>query len=77
MRKSLSAVAVGLLAVAAAPVISLVTAAPAIADSYNGLALTPPMGFNDWNVFGCNVSAAQLEALPWRCMTMACRSRGI
>src|SRR3954465_272393 len=21
----------------------------------NGLALTPPMGFNDWNAFGCNV----------------------
>ena len=22
----------------------------------NGLALTPPMGFNNWNAFGCNVS---------------------
>lgn len=27
----------------------------------NGLALTPPMGFNDWNAFGCNVSAALIE----------------
>src|SRR5690349_16629001 len=23
-------------------------------SSYNGLALTPPMGFNDWAGFGCN-----------------------
>jgi alpha-galactosidase len=29
--------------------------------SYNGLALTPPMGFNDWNAFGCNVSEALVE----------------
>jgi alpha-galactosidase len=27
----------------------------------NGLALTPPMGFNDWNAFGCNVSAKLIE----------------
>ena len=32
-------------------------AAPrAAASSYNGLALTPPMGFNDWNAYGCNVT---------------------
>ena len=27
----------------------------------NGLALTPPMGWNTWNHFGCNVSAALIE----------------
>src|SRR4051794_14281824 len=27
----------------------------------DGQALTPPMGFNDWNAFGCNVSAALIE----------------
>ena len=27
----------------------------------NGLALTPPMGWNSWNHFGCNVSAALIE----------------
>ncbi len=32
----------------------LVTAGPAAAVD-NGLAKTPPMGFNDWNAFGCNV----------------------
>src|SRR3954447_23299994 len=27
----------------------------------NGLALTPPMGYNDWNAFGCNVSEALIK----------------
>ena len=27
----------------------------------NGLAKTPPMGFNDWNAFGCNVNADLIE----------------
>jgi alpha-galactosidase len=31
------------------------TAGPAAAVA-NGLALTPPMGWNDWNAYGCNVS---------------------
>jgi hypothetical protein len=36
--------------------------APSVASSsYNGLALTPPMGFNDWNAYGCNVSAPLME----------------
>ena len=60
-RTCLAAVA---LAVAAAPLVAIApaAAAPAGNGSYNGLALTPPMGFNDWNVFGCNVSAAQIES---------------
>lgn len=36
----------------AAPVVPDVNTAP----SYNGLALTPPMGFNDWAGFECNSS---------------------
>src|SRR3954447_15389693 len=31
-------------------------AAPSALALDNGLAKTPPMGFNDWNAFGCNVS---------------------
>jgi alpha-galactosidase len=27
----------------------------------NGLALTPPMGFNDWNAFACNVTEAKIK----------------
>jgi alpha-galactosidase len=26
------------------------------AQKYQGLALTPPMGWNSWNKFGCNVN---------------------
>ena len=37
-----------------------VTEAPAHALN-NGLALTPPMGWNDWNAFGCNVSEALVK----------------
>jgi len=35
-------------------------ASPALALD-DGLALTPPMGWNDWNAFGCNVSAQLVE----------------
>ncbi|HEX5143683.1 MAG TPA: cellulose binding domain-containing protein, partial [Mycobacterium sp.] len=28
----------------------------------NGLALTPQMGFNDWNAYGCNVSESLIKA---------------
>jgi alpha-galactosidase len=40
--------------VVAAGLSVVATAAPAQALD-NGLAMTPPMGFNDWNSFGCNV----------------------
>ena len=33
------------------------TVAPSAAGSYNGLALTPPMGFNDWAAYGCGINA--------------------
>ena len=49
------------LAVVAAPLLSLVTAAPAQALG-NGLALTPQLGFNDWNAYGCNVSESLIKS---------------
>ncbi len=33
----------------------------AAAASYNGLAQTPPMGFNDWNAYGCNTSESLIK----------------
>lgn len=36
------------------------TGSPAYAEA-NGLALTPPMGFNDWNAFGCSVTEARIK----------------
>ena len=44
-------------AVVATPV---VTAQPALALD-RGLARTPPMGFNDWNAFGCDVTEALIK----------------
>src|SRR5450756_1840522 len=40
--------------------VQVISPAPAFALD-NGLARTPPMGFNDWNAFGCNVSAELIE----------------
>ena len=41
-------------------VLVLTTATPALALG-NGLALTPPMGWNDWNAYGCSVSEQLAE----------------
>ncbi|MET9217478.1 NPCBM/NEW2 domain-containing protein [Streptomyces sp. NPDC003300] len=50
----------GALAGAAVTAGAVVTATPAAALD-NSLARTPPMGFNDWNAFGCDVSQALIE----------------
>jgi alpha-galactosidase len=44
-----------LLTVATLPALALASAEPAAALD-NGLAVTPPMGWNDWNAFACNVN---------------------
>ncbi len=49
------------LAVVAAPLVALSAPAPAQALG-NGLALTPQMGFNDWNAYGCNVSESLIKS---------------
>ncbi|SHM09775.1 NPCBM/NEW2 domain-containing protein [Actinacidiphila paucisporea] len=38
-----------------------VATAPSAAALDNGLAITPPMGFNDWNSFGCDVNEQLIE----------------
>ncbi|MGH9457849.1 MAG: glycoside hydrolase family 27 protein [Thermoanaerobaculia bacterium] len=40
----------------------LLAAAGASAQKYDGLATTPPMGWNSWNHFGCNVDEAVVRA---------------
>src|SRR5689334_11103902 len=57
MRRILAAVVAAL--TVSAGVVAL-PAAPALALP-DGLALTPPMGFNDWNAFGCDVSEQLIE----------------
>jgi alpha-galactosidase len=60
-RRGRTAVVAAAVAVASAPLLALGTAAPARALG-NGLALTPQMGFNDWNAYGCNVSESLIKA---------------
>ncbi len=57
LRRALIAV---LLVVATSTTVAVATSTPAQALN-NGLAKTPPMGWNDWNAFGCNVSETLVE----------------
>ncbi|HXR69254.1 MAG TPA: glycoside hydrolase family 27 protein, partial [Actinocrinis sp.] len=49
-------------ALTAAPLVGVAAEAPPAAALSNGLALTPQMGFNDWNAYGCNVSESLIKA---------------
>jgi alpha-galactosidase len=61
MRRRLPRAFLALAVTAAATLtVGVATTGPASALG-NGLALTPPMGWNDWNSFGCNVSAQLVE----------------
>ncbi|MFC1441410.1 NEW3 domain-containing protein [Streptacidiphilus sp. N1-10] len=59
MRKTWAALVAAVLTTASLAAVPL-SATPAAALD-NGLALTPPMGWNDWNAFGCNVSEQLVE----------------
>jgi alpha-galactosidase len=59
--RSLSAGLALVLALLFAPLLIVLGAAPHASALDNGLAKTPPMGWNDWNAFGCNVSEQLVE----------------
>src|SRR6185436_8446684 len=40
---------------------ALLCAAPAAAQKAEGLALTPPMGWNSWNHYGCSIDEALIR----------------
>ncbi|MDT7777696.1 MAG: alpha-galactosidase, partial [Acidobacteriota bacterium] len=42
----------------------------------NGLARTPPMGWNSWNKFGCNVSEKLIEEMADALVTSGMRDAG-
>src|ERR1041384_2667521 len=48
---------------AACVVIFVAGAGPSAALVDNGLARTPPMGWNSWNKFGCNVSEQLIKEI--------------
>ncbi|MDF3293087.1 NEW3 domain-containing protein [Streptomyces silvisoli] len=74
MRKSWAAVVAFLLG--AAPVVAAPITAPPAAALGNGLALTPPMGWNDWNAFGCSVSEQLVEQTADKIVSSGLRSAG-
>ncbi|WP_199273160.1 glycoside hydrolase family 27 protein [Streptomyces broussonetiae] len=61
LRRTLALLFSAVLLTVAAQLLSLSTAQPAAALG-NGLALTPQMGFNDWNAYGCNVSESLIKS---------------
>jgi alpha-galactosidase len=61
VRKSLMALATAVVLGTGSLVAVTATAPPALALE-NGLARTPPMGFNDWNSFGCNIDENLITA---------------
>ena len=76
MRTSLrAALATLALAVAGTAAVQLSSSAPAAALD-NGLAKTPPMGWNDWNAFGCNVSAALVAQTAQAIVSSGLRDAG-
>ncbi|GAB2714486.1 NEW3 domain-containing protein [Kitasatospora kifunensis] len=74
MRRTWAAFVAAALTVAPLATVSL-TATPAAALD-NGLALTPPMGWNDWNAFGCNVSAKLVEQTADKIVSSGLRAAG-
>jgi len=42
-------------------IFTLLVAVPSFADKFEHLAMTPPMGWNSWNHFGCNVDEKMIK----------------
>ncbi len=59
--RRLSAALTMALLLALVPALLVLRAAPPAQALDNGLARTPPMGWNDWNAFGCNVTEQLVE----------------
>ena len=62
-------------------VILLVIAAPwfapsAFSQASGSLALTPPMGWNSWNKFGCNVSDKLIREMADAMVTSGMKAAG-
>jgi alpha-galactosidase len=65
--------AAGLLVLAALAMATARTPAQALS---NGLARTPPMGWNDWNAYGCNVSEQLVEQTAQFMVTSGMKAAG-
>jgi alpha-galactosidase len=61
-RRSWYAAVAAATSLAAIPLIAFTVSAPPAQALNNQLALTPQMGFNDWNAYGCNVSESLIKS---------------
>ncbi|HEX6467839.1 MAG TPA: NPCBM/NEW2 domain-containing protein [Streptosporangiaceae bacterium] len=75
MKRSAIAAAAALTLVAALLTAVVMRPAPARALD-NGLARTPPMGWNDWNAFGCNVNDSLVRATADAFVSLGLRDAG-
>src|SRR6185369_17502706 len=63
-------------AAAALLALGLSAATPSAAAEGGGLALTPPMGWNSWNKFGCDVSEKLIKEMADAMVTSGMRDAG-
>jgi alpha-galactosidase len=74
MRRTISLLATAALVASA---VTTILTAPPIAHAWdNGLARTPPMGWNQWNAFGCNVTDALVRATADKIVSAGLQSAG-
>ncbi|HEU5471595.1 MAG TPA: NPCBM/NEW2 domain-containing protein [Actinophytocola sp.] len=75
--RHLAALLAAVLAAASIPLaLALAVVAPPAHAWENGLARTPPMGWNQWNAFGCNVTDALVRATADRFVATGLRDAG-
>lgn len=56
--------------------LTLLLSSPATAASFNGLAVTPQMGWNTWNAFACDVDAELIEFAARQIVDLGLRDIG-
>jgi alpha-galactosidase len=56
--------------------LSLVSSVPGRAQKFEGLALTPPMGWNSWNKFGCSVDEKMVREIADAMVSTGLREAG-
>ncbi|MGW7002752.1 NEW3 domain-containing protein [Streptomyces sp. NPDC054933] len=74
MRKTWAALIAATLTAAPLAAVPLTSTPAAALD--NGLARTPPMGWNDWNAFGCDVSEQLVEQTADKIVSSGLRAAG-
>src|SRR5512134_3539756 len=70
------AVCAAVLLVASLAALSILRAAPPAQALSNGVARTPPMGWNTWNTFGCNINETLIRQMADAIVSSGMRDAG-